>query len=146
LSLNLDDIITTTHEPRVASVGLPFVITELKDHTALEKIKVNTTLLAELETEGIRPSLFTYIHSHDDFDIRARMFAPLAGTIEDPATGSANCALVAMLTHYNTAANGEFSWHIAQGVEMNRPSILDARTQKQKGEVTGVWIAGRTTT
>jgi trans-2,3-dihydro-3-hydroxyanthranilate isomerase len=143
LSLSPDDIITTTHEPRVASVGLPFVITELKDRTALEKVKVNTTLLAELEQANIRPSLFTYIHSHDDFDIRARMFAPLAGTIEDPATGSANCALVAMLTHYNKAASGEFSWHIAQGVEMNRPSTLDARTERQNGEVTGVWIAGR---
>jgi trans-2,3-dihydro-3-hydroxyanthranilate isomerase len=143
LSLPPDEIITTTHEPRVASVGLPFVITELKDRAALEKLKVNPTLLAELEAEGIRPSLFTYIHSHDDFDLRARMFAPLAGTIEDPATGSANCALAAMLTHYNKATNGEFSWHIAQGVEMNRPSILGARTQKQNGEVTGVWMAGR---
>jgi trans-2,3-dihydro-3-hydroxyanthranilate isomerase len=143
LSLNSDDIVTTTHLPQVASVGLPFVITELKDRTALERIKVNTTILAELETQGIRPSLFTYLHSSDDFDIRARMFAPLAGTIEDPATGSANCALVGMLTQHDKADDGTFSWHIAQGVEMNRPSILDARTEKQAGVVTGVWIAGR---
>ncbi len=143
LSLTQDEIIIETHQPRVASVGLPFVITELRDRAALERVRVNTTLLAELEAEGIRPSLFTYIHSGDDFDIRARMFAPLAGTIEDPATGSANCALVAMLTHYNEAHNGAFSWRIAQGVEMNRPSFLEARTQKQNGNVTGVWIAGR---
>jgi trans-2,3-dihydro-3-hydroxyanthranilate isomerase len=103
---------------------------------------VNTTLLAELEREGIRPSLFTYIHSHDEFNIRARMFAPLAGTLEDPATGSANCALVAMLSHYNKATDGDFRWHIGQGFEMKRPSILDARTEKRNGEVTGVWIAG----
>lgn len=143
LSLTPDNIITKTHQPRVTSVGLPFVITELKDRAALERVQVNTSLLSELETEGIRPSLFTYVHSHDDFDIRARMFAPLAGTIEDPATGSANCALVAMLAHYNEAGSGEFSWRIAQGVEMNRPSFLEARTQKQNGNVTGVWIAGR---
>jgi trans-2,3-dihydro-3-hydroxyanthranilate isomerase len=143
LSLNPDDIITKTHLPQVASVGLPFVITELRDRAALERIKVNTTILAELEREGIRPSLFTYIHSHDDFDIRARMFAPLAGTFEDPATGSANCALVGMLTQHNKTDNGTFSWDIAQGVEMNRPSILDARTEKRDGVVTGVWIAGR---
>jgi trans-2,3-dihydro-3-hydroxyanthranilate isomerase len=143
LSLSPDEIITKTHVPQVASVGLPFVITELRDRSALEKIRVNPTILSELEAEGIRPSLFTYIHSHDDFDIRSRMFAPLAGTFEDPATGSANCALVGMLTHHNKANNGQFSWHIAQGVEMNRPSILDARTEKQEGVVTGVWIAGR---
>ena len=29
--------------------------------------------------------------SRDDFDVRARMFAPLDGVPEDPATGSANC-------------------------------------------------------
>ncbi len=143
LSLTLEDVVTQTHSPQVASVGLPFVITELKDRTALERVHVNTTLLAELESEGIRPSLFTYIRSQDEFDIRARMFAPLAGTFEDPATGSANCALVGMLTHHNKVEHGNFNWHIAQGVEMNRPSILDARTEKRGGVVTGVWIAGR---
>jgi trans-2,3-dihydro-3-hydroxyanthranilate isomerase len=142
LSLTRDEIIIETHQPRVASVGLTFVITELRDRATLERVRVNTTLLAELEAEGIRPSLFTYVHSHDDFDIRSRMFAPLAGTIEDPATGSANCALVAMLTHYNEAHNGAFNWRIAQGVEMKRPSFLEARTEKQNGNVTGVWIAG----
>jgi trans-2,3-dihydro-3-hydroxyanthranilate isomerase len=143
LSLTPDEIITETHQPKVASVGLPFVIIELRDRAALERVRVNTTLLAELESEGIRPSLFTYIHSHDDFNIRARMFAPLAGTIEDPATGSANCALVAVLTHHHEAREGAFSWRIAQGVEMNRPSFLEARTEKKNGSVTGVWIAGR---
>lgn len=143
LSLNPDDIVTKTHLPQVASVGLPFVITELRDRSALERVKVNTTILSELEAEGIRPSLFTYIHSHDDFDIRARMFAPLAGTMEDPATGSANCALAGMLTQHDKADNGTFNWHIAQGIEMNRPSFLDARAEKKEGVVTGVWIAGR---
>jgi trans-2,3-dihydro-3-hydroxyanthranilate isomerase len=142
LSLDPSDLVTTTHLPQVASVGLPFVMTELKDRTALERVRVNTLLLAEPEAENIRPSLFTYIRSRDEFDIRARMFAPLAGTFEDPATGSANCALAAMLTHYDTSPDGTFSWHIAQGIEMKRPSILDARTEKQGGAVTGVWIAG----
>ena len=31
---------------------------------------------------------------------------------------------------------------IAQGVEMGRPSILDARAEKKGGEVTGTWIGG----
>jgi trans-2,3-dihydro-3-hydroxyanthranilate isomerase len=142
LSLTANDIITKTHQPQVASVGLPFVITELKDRSCLEQVKINVNVLAELEAQGIRPSVFTYVHSHGDFDIRARMFAPLAGTLEDPATGSANCALVGMLTHYQSAESGTFRWRIAQGVEMNRASVLEARTEKQAGSVTGVWIAG----
>ena len=143
LSLALEDIMTKTHMPQVASVGLSFIVIELTNRVALERIHINTNLLAELEAEGFKPALFTYVQSHDEFDLRTRMFAPLGGTIEDPATGSANCALVAMLSHYKQNDNGKFSWHIAQGMEMNRPSVLDARTEKQNGVVTGVWIAGK---
>ena len=67
------------------------------------------------------------------------MFAALDG-VEDPATGSANCALTA--GHYRSERDGTFSWRIAQGVEMERPSVLEARTEKRDGVVTGVWIAG----
>jgi trans-2,3-dihydro-3-hydroxyanthranilate isomerase len=142
LSLTPDEIIVKTHVPCVASVGVTFVIIELRDLNALQKVRINTVVLAELEAEGIRPSLFTYVHSQGEFDIRARMFAPLAGTTEDPATGSACCALVAMLTQHHPAQDISLSWRIAQGVEMNRPSRLEARAQKQAGEVTGVWIGG----
>ena len=142
LSLSPNDIVTDTHAPQIASVGLPFIITELKNREALAKAQANHTVLEEMMAQGIRPSLHIYTRSQDDFDIRARMFAPLGGTIEDPATGSANCALVGMLTHYETAESGEFSWRIAQGVEMGRPSVLDGRSRKQNGAVTDVWMAG----
>jgi trans-2,3-dihydro-3-hydroxyanthranilate isomerase len=88
------------------------------------------------------PDIHVYILVQDEFDIRTRMFAPLDGIPEDPATGSANCALVAMLSHYRPERDGQFRWRIAQGVEMGRPSVLDARTEKQAGTVAGVWIGG----
>ena len=68
------------------------------------------------------PQLHLYIRVSDDFDIRARMFAPLSGVPEDPATGSASCALAGLLAHYKEEPSGSFSWRIAQGVEMGRPS------------------------
>jgi trans-2,3-dihydro-3-hydroxyanthranilate isomerase len=142
LSLTPDDIESSIHLPQQVSVGLPFVITELKTRVALEKAAVNLDALRDLAAEGIRPSLYVYTRSNDAFDIRGRMFAPLGGTLEDPATGSANCALAGLLTHHHATSDGRFSWRIAQGVEMKRPSVLDARTQKQGGAVTGVWIAG----
>ena len=64
------------------------------------------------------------------------------GILEDPATGSANCALVALLSFYNNVPNGTFNWRIAQGVEMGRPSVLDARTEKKDGEVKACGSAG----
>lgn len=142
LSLPAEAIVTTTHQPQEASVGLPFVLTELRDRSALENVRVNSSILEKLVAEGFRGSLHVYTRSGDDFDIRARMFAPLGGTPEDPATGSANCALAGMLTHCDRAESGAFSFRIVQGVEMNRPSVLDARTEKRDGVVTGVWMAG----
>ncbi len=35
-----------------------------------------------------------------------------------------------------------FRWRIAQGVEMGRPSLLEARADKRDGKVVRVWIAG----
>ncbi len=70
------------------------------------------------------------------------MFAPLDGIPEDPATGSANCALAALLAHYDDAETGHFNWRIAQGVEMGRPSLMEARAEKTSGQVTDTWIGG----
>ena len=47
-----------------------------------------------------------------------------------------------MLSHLDEAAGGAFSWRIAQGVEMGRPSVLEARTEKRDGAVVDVWIGG----
>jgi len=142
VSLGPGDIVTGTHLPQVASVGLPFLVAELKDRAALERARTNMDGVHALVSEGVSPDVHLYTHSADEFDIRARMFAPLDGVPEDPATGSANCALAALLTHYNAAAGGSFHWRIAQGVEMGRPSVLEARTEKRAGAVVNAWIGG----
>jgi trans-2,3-dihydro-3-hydroxyanthranilate isomerase len=143
VSLSADDILTTAHAPQMASVGLPFLIAELRDRGALERARPDISGLEGLIAEGIElPDLHLYVRTSDGFDIRARMFAPMDGVPEDPATGSANCALVGLLSHLDEAAGGTFSWRIAQGVEMGRPSVLEARTEKRDGEVVNVWIGG----
>ena len=142
LSLKEEDIVTDNHLPKLASVGLPFVMVELKNKTSLEKVKVNMDGFEKIGALDIMPDIFMYTQSKDEFDIRARMFAPFDGIMEDPATGSASCALVALLSTLKEEKDGNFSWRIAQGVEMGRPSFLQARTEKQDGEVCGVWISG----
>ena len=142
LSLSPEDIVTRTHQPQVASVGLPFIMVELGGRSALENARPHIPVLEEIHKLGVMPDIHIYTLVADEFDVRTRMFAPLDGIPEDPATGSANCALVAMLTQYRPEGDGEYRWRIAQGVEMKRPSVLDARTEKRAGAVTGVWIAG----
>jgi trans-2,3-dihydro-3-hydroxyanthranilate isomerase len=142
VSLTEADVVVTAHPPQVVSVGLPFLMAELKDREALQRARPNMTGVDALAAEGVPPDIHLYIHSRDEFDIRARMFAPRDGIPEDPATGSANCAMAALLTHCKAESDGRFSWQIAQGVEMGRPSVLDARAEKQGGKVVGAWIGG----
>jgi len=143
VSLDADDIVTTSHAPQAASVGLPFLFAELTDRDALARARPDISGLEGLIAEGVAsPDVHLYVRTRDAFDIRARMFAPMDGVPEDPATGSANCALVALLTHLDEAADGAFRWRIAQGVEMGRPSVLEARTEKKDGAVVNVWIGG----
>jgi len=143
VSLSTDDIVTTSHAPQVASVGLPFLIAELRDRGALERARPDIAGLEGLVAAGLDQSdVHLYVRTADGFDIRARMFSPLDGIPEDPATGSANCALVGLLSHLDETANGSFRWRIAQGVEMGRPSVLEARTEKRGGKVVNVWIGG----
>lgn len=142
LSLVSEDIVTSTHQPIVASVGLPFIIVELDSRLALERAQSYLPAIEEIQGLGVMPDILLYVRSEDDFDIRARVFAPLDGVPEDPATGSANCALAALLSHYKTESTGDFSWRIAQGVEMKRPSVLEARSVKRPYSGIDVWISG----
>lgn len=142
VSLSESDINTDTHPPMLASVGLPFVMVELRDRSVLEKASINADGFEQIAALGVMPDIHLYVQSHDEFDIRARMFAPHDGVPEDPATGSANCALAGLLGHFHPSDTGMFDWQIAQGVEMSRPSLLKARVEKLNGKVLSTWIGG----
>lgn len=142
VSLTEQDVVVTAHPPQVVSVGLPFVMAELRNREALERARPDMAGVDALAAEGVVPDIHLYTRSGDEFDIRARMFAPRDGIPEDPATGSANCALAGLLSHCKAEPDGRFSWRIAQGVEMGRPSVLEARAEKRGGKVVGAWIGG----
>src|SRR5690606_31759421 len=144
VGLGPEDVVTRTHPPRVASAGLPFLFVELRDRTALARARVresHTALMQASGAEGIH--LYTRDAGEPGVDLRARMYAPLHGVAEDPATGSANVALAGLLAACAPEAEGTFAWRIAQGVEMGRPSLLEASAIKRGGEVATVRIGGR---
>jgi trans-2,3-dihydro-3-hydroxyanthranilate isomerase len=142
VSLDARDILTERHPPRAVSVGLPFVMTELRDRSALERARLNAAGFDAVAARGVRPDIYLYTRSGDDFDLRVRMFAPAAGVPEDPATGSAACAIAGFLAHLDGRTDGSFRWRIAQGVEMGRPSSLLARAEKKGGVVRATWVGG----
>jgi trans-2,3-dihydro-3-hydroxyanthranilate isomerase len=142
VSLEAAEIVTHAHQPVVASVGLPFLMVELRDRAALERARARVDRLEVLAADGVCPDVHLYVRSGDGFDLRARMFAPLDGVPEDPATGSANGALGALLATLEPATSGTFRWRIAQGVEMGRPSVLEVRAEKRDGVVTAAYVRG----
>jgi trans-2,3-dihydro-3-hydroxyanthranilate isomerase len=129
LRLQPDDIVTTTHPPIIASNGNPYVIAELTS-SALARcspdIDAFRAALAANPDCGNRFSV--HVYSKEGRTLRARMFSPLAGTWEDPATGSANAPLACLLLSLEPETE-KASFVIHQGVEMGRPSLLqvDAR-------------------
>jgi trans-2,3-dihydro-3-hydroxyanthranilate isomerase len=147
VSLQAQDIVTHRHPPQVASVGLEFVVAEVRDRAALARSRPDGAALDRLVVAGAAtPDVHLYVRTPGDpegFDLRTRMFAPFDGVPEDPATGSANAALAGLLATLDEAADGTFAWRIAQGVEMGRPSVLAARAEKRAGVLTGVWIGGQ---
>lgn len=68
--------------------------------------------------------------------VHARMFAPKLGVAEDPATGSAAAALAGSLVTDATRLL------ISQGVEMGRPSLIEAGIIRAEGAVSGITIGG----
>ena len=142
LSIEAGDINVTTHYPQVASVGLPFLFVELQSLEALSQAQIDLTKLQRLLQEGFPSYIHIYCRDVKDFDIRCRMFAPLDGVPEDPATGSANAALIALLSHCDQRSDLEDKWKISQGSEIGRPSVLHGRAQKIGGTVNEVNLGG----
>ena len=145
LHLSVEEVVCDNHAPVEASVGLDFVLVELGSRSALARARADERrlagLLAEAKASGVH--LYTRDCGEADWDLQARMYAPGMGVIEDPATGSANCALAAFLAHCDDTPDAHYAWTIAQGIEMGRPSQLNARVDKVGGEITAVRIGGR---
>jgi len=141
--ISVDDIETKNHQPCIASCGVGFILAEVKSRTglasAMPHIDVFRRDIANRGTTGIL--IYTQVDEHD-INIRARMFAPLKGIPEDPATGSANVALIGLLAKLRPEPDLQLSRTIAQGVEMGRPSLLYAQADKSGGGVTATFIGG----
>jgi trans-2,3-dihydro-3-hydroxyanthranilate isomerase len=138
---------TGLHDPVVASVGASFVIAELNDLGMLAAAQPDLAAFREAAARfpdiGHRFSLLVYVRIDGDATrLATRMFAPLGGIVEDPATGSANAALAALLTSVAPGEDVDLHYDIVQGVEMGRPSRLLASARKTAEGPVEATIAG----
>lgn len=141
LGLREPEIVTTTHAPIVATVGNPFTCVEVKPEALARCVP---DLRAHAAIRDSDPSLngrfALYVYARDGANVRARMFAPLAGTWEDSATGSGATPLAGLLLHHSDS--DELAFDIRQGVEMGRPSTLSV-TARREGDAIHTTVAGR---
>jgi trans-2,3-dihydro-3-hydroxyanthranilate isomerase len=123
------DIVVSAHRPVQATVGVPFVFARVTGE-ALTRATPNIAAFREAEAANpwLDKRLSLHLYAHDGARIRTRMFAPLGGTFEDPATGSANATLGALLLSLGKEPEGAYD--IVQGVEMGRPSRLTVEARR----------------
>jgi trans-2,3-dihydro-3-hydroxyanthranilate isomerase len=143
-SLAMGDVATDQHPPCVASCGLLFVFAQLKTRAALAAARPRVDIFSEHINPDVASGILLYVaDQHADIDVHVRMFAPHLGIMEDPATGSANAALAGLLATLSPERDLSLQLTIAQGVDMGRPSRLEATAEKRDGEVTAMWIGGK---
>ena len=142
--LAVEDIETRHHMPCVAGCGTPFVFAEVNSREALARAQPSADVFARNFPVAGVAGIHLYLRDGvQEMDIRARMFAPAGGRGEDPATGSANVALVGLLTSLRPEPDLDLRLRILQGVEMGRPSLMDAEADKRGGRVVATRIGGR---
>ncbi len=126
VGLRPQDVLVAHHPPTLATVGNTYVIAEV-EAARLEAAVPDLAGFRRLldATAGLdgRFSLYLYART-GEAALAARMFAPLVGTYEDPATGSAATPLAALLLSLSGRERAAFDIH--QGVTMGRPSLLRA--------------------
>ncbi|MCU0774646.1 MAG: PhzF family phenazine biosynthesis protein [Ideonella sp.] len=146
----------------VASVGFPFPLVELADRVALQRARPDLGAMGEVLLPLGLDGVIAYTRDvadpdHTAFDTEApadataehaahadlsvRMFAPLVGIIEDPATGSGVAALAAALA-VAERADGLHRLSVAQGIDMGRPSALRTQVLVEQGYAAEVRVGG----
>ncbi len=124
------------------SCGNNFLYVPLKSLKAIHRIEIRNELLkvGKLQLDSTEIFVFTKETIYGASNYHCRMFAPLFGVPEDPATGSAagpfGCYLFA------NKIEKKFPVILEQGFEIGRPSILKVDIESNKQKITGVKVSG----
>lgn len=120
---------------RVVNAGPEFIVMPLKSHSALKKAVPPVTTKDPLKCY--------FVFQEDAHTYHVRMFAPVLSVMEDPATGSAACALAGFLRDAMGEPSGKV--RIFQGYEMGRPSEIGISWNKKEIFLEGLvskWASG----
>jgi trans-2,3-dihydro-3-hydroxyanthranilate isomerase len=157
LGLSFESIAETGLPVQVVSTGVPQMMVPVRSLAgvrALDAGRLNVAALARAcraaGTECVM--VFTFETERPESTVHVRLFAPLLGVPEDPATGSANGVLGAYLVHHaSRSLTVRQAVRIAepttfivseQGAEMGRPSTLYVEVDSTDQEIRAVRVGG----
>lgn len=150
LGLPSEAIIETGLPVQVVSTGLPQMMAPVRSLAELQALDAGQLNVAALNRAcravGTECAMvFTFETERPETTVHVRMFAPLLGVPEDPATGSANGALGAYLVHHQAVPVTEPTTYILseQGFELSRPSTLYVEVDSVGDEITAVRVGGQ---
>jgi trans-2,3-dihydro-3-hydroxyanthranilate isomerase len=145
LSLDPTDVLATAEErPEAWSAGVPYLMVPLRDRGALGRASLSEDRWRRTLRQHWSPDVYVFCRDPElsGSAIRARMFAPEFGIVEDPATGSAAVALAGYLGARAAGPDGTQTWIVEQGFEMGRPSLLYLEADMSDGTIGAVRLGG----
>lgn len=149
LGMPPEPILATELPVQVVSTGLPQMMVPVRSLARVQALDAGELNVAALNracrsvgTECVM--VFTRETERPEMTVHARMFAPLLGVPEDPATGSANGALGAYLVHHRAVPLEAPTTRIVseQGAEMGRPSTVYVEVERDDQGISKVRVGG----
>ena len=132
------------HRPTRFSAGNEVSFIPVSSLDAIGKASANLTHWRGAFDDDTDVGTFLYTSQvvHGASHYHARMFAPLHGIMEDPATGSAAAAFAGVVAKFDEPPDGVHKRQIEQGLEMGRPSFITLSVEIGASELTNVRIGG----
>ena len=126
------------------SAGNPFTLVPVRGLDAIGRCRLDIARFNEAFGGGAHAAAFAFCRetAEPGHSFHARMFAPVMGVHEDPATGSAVAAFAGYLAARGGYADGAHVVGIEQGYEMGRASQIELTLKVSGGRLTGAAIAG----
>jgi trans-2,3-dihydro-3-hydroxyanthranilate isomerase len=145
LSLSPNDLLGDKMPAEAVTCGTPFLFVPVRDRDAIARARPKLDRFEDALRGYVTNMVFVFAMDGErpGSQVRARMFAPVIGVPEDPATGSAAVGLGGYLASRDPRRDGLLTWRVEQGFDMGRPSILDVEVDKRAGEITGVRVGGQ---
>lgn len=130
--------------PAAYSAGVPFQFIPVASTTVLEKVRLDLQAWETHVATTLAPHVVAIAMADwtSGIEVHARMFSPLMGITEDPATGAAAAALAGLLVDQQKPHDGAHAWIIHQGHAMGRPSKIELQADVRGRRPVAVRVGG----